>query len=135
MNRLAYKPGLDVVLDRLRRLFAREAQDQLFAVCETPSRALADFAARHPEGFCPCPDPHERAAFWDRLLSERAAVEDDSVPSAYPSEKSRWARPAVSRAELCRARSGRATSRTPAESCTRRPAGTRPSSLRGCCGQ
>jgi hypothetical protein len=86
MNTLAYKPGLDVVLDRLRRLYARQAQDQLFAVCETPSQALADFAARHPEGFCPCPDPHERAAFWDRLLAERAAVEDDSVPSAYLSE-------------------------------------------------
>lgn len=83
---LAYKPTLPDVLTRLRSLYDRRAGDRIFAVMETPSRAIAEFRARYPEGYCEAPDPSERVAFWDRHLSERAAVDDDSIPSAYLSE-------------------------------------------------
>ncbi len=82
----AYKPTLGEALARLRALYERRAQDQVLAVMETPSRALADFGERYPAGYCMAPDPAERIAFWDRLFAERAAVEDDSIPSAYLSE-------------------------------------------------
>lgn len=83
---LAYKPTLDGVLPRLESLYARRAADRVFAVMEVASPALAEFGQRHPAGYCSQPTAAERVAFWDRLLSERAAVEDDSVPSAYLSE-------------------------------------------------
>ena len=82
----AYKPTLPQVLNRLRSLYQRRAQDQIFAVMETPSRAIAEFQVRYTEGYCDAPDPAERIAFWDRHFSERTAVDDDSVPSAYLSE-------------------------------------------------
>jgi hypothetical protein len=53
---------------------------------EVPSPALERFAAAHPEGGCDYPDPRERVAFWEELLAERAAIFDDTVPSAYLSE-------------------------------------------------
>ena len=53
---------------------------------ELPTAALADFGRRYPQPECDYPDPMERAEFWDRLLGERAAVEDDSIPSAVLSE-------------------------------------------------
>ena len=81
-----YKPSLGEVLVRLRCLYERTAGDQIFAVMETPSQAIAEFQNRYAEGYCEAPDPAERIAFWDRLYSERAAIEDDSVPSAYLSE-------------------------------------------------
>ncbi len=81
-----YKPILSDVLPGLRRLYERRAQDRIFAVMETPSRALAEFQARYSEGYCEAPDPAGRIAFWNWYYSERAAVEDDSVPSAYLSE-------------------------------------------------
>lgn len=82
----AYKPTLTDVLPRLRSLYERQAQDQIFALMETPSRAIAEFQQRYAEGYCDAPDPSERIAFWNQLHSERAAIEDDSVPSAYLSE-------------------------------------------------
>lgn len=82
----AYKPAMNEVLARLRALYERRAEDRIFAVMETPSRAIEAFKDRYREGYCDQPDPAERIAFWDRLLAERAAVEDDSVPSAYLSE-------------------------------------------------
>ena len=51
-----------------------------------PSPALDAFAARYPHAACDYPDPADRADFWDRLLRERAAIEDDALPSAYLSE-------------------------------------------------
>jgi len=51
-----------------------------------PSPTLVEFRRQHPHTECDFPDPAERADFWDRLLSERTAVEDDSLPSAYLSE-------------------------------------------------
>jgi hypothetical protein len=53
---------------------------------EVPSAALADFQGQYSAGYCQYPDPSARIEFWDRRLSERAAVEDDSIPSAYLSE-------------------------------------------------
>jgi hypothetical protein len=53
---------------------------------EVPSRALAEFAQQYPQPQCTYPDPLKRAEFWDRLLCERAAIEDDSIPCAYLSE-------------------------------------------------
>ena len=86
MSPLAYKPNAAEVLARLRSLYERRAQDRIFAAMEVPSPALEAFGEQYPPGYCNYPDPAERIEFWDRLLSERAAVEDDSIPSAYPSE-------------------------------------------------
>jgi hypothetical protein len=86
LNSLTYKPRLDETLVRLRSLYAREAQDRVFALFDIPGLAIARFRTAHPEGFCAYPDPAERIAFWDSLLSERVAVGDDSIPSVYPSE-------------------------------------------------
>ena len=86
LKRIAYKPHAEAVLAGLRELYERRAGDRVFASMEVPSQALAAFRRDHPEGFCAAPDPQERIAFWDRFLRERAAVEDDSIPSAYLSE-------------------------------------------------
>ncbi len=83
---IAYKPGAADVMERLRRLYERRAESRIFASMEVPSRALAEFRRKHHEGFCDCPDPRERIAFWDSMLKERAGIEDDSIPSAYLSE-------------------------------------------------
>jgi len=84
--RLAYKPSLAAVLERLRGLYSRRAPERICASFEAPSRALAGFAAQHTAAFCDYPDPAGRAAFWDAFLQERAALEDDSIPLAYLSE-------------------------------------------------
>jgi hypothetical protein len=86
MNPLAYRLDFAAVSERLRSLYERRAQDRIFAVFEVPSVTLAEFRAQYAEGFCNYPDPSVRVHFWDELLRERAAVEDDSVPSAYLSE-------------------------------------------------
>jgi hypothetical protein len=86
MDSLAYKPGLPETLSRLRSLYERQAADRVFAVMGVPSQTLAEFRERHGDGFCEYPDPAERIDFWDRLLKERTAVEDDSVPLVYLSE-------------------------------------------------
>ena len=86
MTMLAYKPNAAEVLPRLRLLYARQSLDRIFATTQVPSPALADFARQYPEGFCQYPEPDERIAFWDRLLSERKSLEDDSIPLAYMSE-------------------------------------------------
>ena len=86
MDSLAYKPALPETLSRLRSLYERRAADRIFAVMDVPSRALAEFQERYGDDFCDYPDPAERIEFWDRLLKERMAVEDDSVPLVYLSE-------------------------------------------------
>ena len=83
---LAYCPDLVAVMGRLRSLYARRAPDQVFAVMDTPSGALERFAREHAAGYCACPDPVGRLAFWDQHLARKAAVLDDGVPSAYLSE-------------------------------------------------
>ena len=83
---LSYFPQGMAVLDRLRNLYEDRPQDRIFARMGTPSRAVEAFAAQYEPGYCAYPDPAERVAFWDAHLQERAAVEDDSVPSAYLSE-------------------------------------------------
>jgi len=86
METLAYKPNLGDVLERLRLLYERRAQDRICASFEAPSEVLTEFQAHHPEGFCDDPDLSARIAFWDALFRERMAVRDDTVPSAYLSE-------------------------------------------------
>lgn len=83
---LSYKPNAAEVFPRLRMLYDRRAGDRILATMSVPSAALAEFARQYPQVQCAYPDPAGRAAFWDRLLQERAALEDDSLPSAYLSE-------------------------------------------------
>ena len=86
MERLAYKPHLDDVLARLGLLYERQAQDRILATMQVPSAALSAFARQYPGTSCEYPAPESRILFWDALLRERAALEDDSVPSVYLSE-------------------------------------------------
>jgi len=86
MDTLAYKPDLDDVLARLGSLHQRQARDRIFANLEVPCAALEQFRREYGEGYCDYPDLSARVEFWDRLLAERAGVEDDSVPLAYLSE-------------------------------------------------
>ncbi len=86
MDTLAYKINSDEVAHRLRSLYGREAQDQIFASFEIPSVALRRFSQDYPDSFCDYPDPHTRIRFWDDLLKERISLNDDSLPSAYLSE-------------------------------------------------
>jgi hypothetical protein len=81
-----YKANADDVRERLRLFLDERVQDRVFATLGVPSAALAEFRRTHDDGFCEYPDPQERAAFWDALLAERTALEDDSIPSAYLSE-------------------------------------------------
>ena len=83
---LAYKPNSAEVFPRLRMLYQRQAGDRIFATMSIPSRAIAEFAEQYSQPECEYPDPVQRADFWDRRLSERALIEDDSLPSAYLSE-------------------------------------------------
>jgi len=83
---LAYKPNAGDAIDRLRLLHSRGAMDRILAALSIPSAALDEFGRKYAHGFCEYPDPGERIAFWDKFLRERAALEDDSIPSAYLSE-------------------------------------------------
>ena len=83
---LSYCPHGAEVLERLRRLYEERSQDIVLAAMQVPSRALAEFAERHPSGRCEYPDPGERIQFWDALFEERTALYDDSIPRAYVSE-------------------------------------------------
>jgi len=80
---LSYCPGGWQRLKRPRGFYAERPQDQVSARMEVPTQALKKFAERYPPGYTPCPDLNERVAFWDELMSERAAIEDDSIPSVY----------------------------------------------------
>jgi hypothetical protein len=83
---LSFCPHGEEVLARLRKLYAGRDGATVCAAMAVPSPAMERFAAAHPEGGCDYPDPAARIAFWEELLAERAAVHDDTVPSAYPSE-------------------------------------------------
>lgn len=86
LNTIAYKANAEEVTERLRLLYERRCEDRIFAAFEVPSAALAEFQREHGEGLCDYPDPSIRIDFWDRALKGRAAVHDDSIPSAYLSE-------------------------------------------------
>lgn len=73
-------------IERLRCLYETRPPNRIFAVIQTPSQVLESFAQQYAEGYTSQPDPADRADFWDRLLSERMAVDDDSIPCAYLSE-------------------------------------------------
>jgi len=83
---LDYCGGGEEVFTRLRCLYKKRDTSIICARTDTPSKTLKEFAERHTSGFCDYPDPVERAIFWDRYLSERKDICDDSVPSAYLSE-------------------------------------------------
>jgi hypothetical protein len=83
---LHYCPDGWARLERLRALYTERPQDRIFACMEVETQALRKFAAMHPPGYTERPCLAERVAFWDELLSERAAISDDSIPSAYLSE-------------------------------------------------
>jgi hypothetical protein len=83
---LLYCPDLAARLERLRALYTDRSQDRIFARMEVETNALRKFAAKYPPGYTGCPDLAQRVAFWDELLAERAAIHDDSIPSAYLSE-------------------------------------------------
>jgi len=86
MESLVYKPGVNAVVERLRGLYQRRAQDRILASFEIPCATLARFREQYPHGFCGYPEPHQRIRFWDDLLKERSGLQDDSIPSAYLSE-------------------------------------------------
>ena len=48
----AYKANAEPVMDRLRRLYARQAQDRIFATFAVPNAALDAFGRAHEKGFC-----------------------------------------------------------------------------------
>jgi len=73
-------------LERLRGLYEKRPQDEIFARMEVSTEALRLFAERYPHGPTQCPDLNDRVAFWDALLGERVPICDDSVPAAYLSE-------------------------------------------------
>ena len=83
---LSYCAGGYETLERLDRLYGDRAPDMVCATFEFPTAAMRRFAQVHPAGFCGYPDPAERIAWWDEHLRERAAVRDDTVPSAYLTE-------------------------------------------------
>ena len=87
MNGLEYKANAAEVFARLEQLIARKAQDCIFASFILPTQAMKDFQKQYSGDFSTeYPDPVERIRFWDRHLSERRLIEDDSLPAAYPSE-------------------------------------------------
>jgi hypothetical protein len=81
-----YCPDGAARLERLRSLYTERPQDRIFARMEVETNALRKFAARNPPAYTVCPDLKQRVAFWDELFAERAAIHDDSIPSAYLSE-------------------------------------------------
>ena len=83
---LSYCPKAELILDRLRQLYQKRSQQVILAKMNTPSRALANFAAKHKAGFCSYPDIHERIEFWDAYTKEHIHIYDDSIPTAYLSE-------------------------------------------------
>jgi hypothetical protein len=72
--------------ERLREFYGGRPQDRIFARIEVPTTALREFAHRYAAGPTLQPAIDERVSFWDGMLKERAAVSDDSIPSAYLSE-------------------------------------------------
>jgi len=73
-------------MERLRSLYTDRRQDRIFARMDAETDALRKFAAKYPPGYTHRPALAERVDFWDELLAERAAIQDDSIPSVYLSE-------------------------------------------------
>lgn len=86
MNDLAYKANLDATLSRLQELHERRATDRVFAVFQVPNRRVARFRDECEGGYVDYPDPAARIRFWDEVMRETSAIEDDSVPNVYPTE-------------------------------------------------
>jgi hypothetical protein len=83
---LGYCPDGAARLERLRALYTEPSQDRILARMDVETSALRKFASEYSPGYTDCPDLAQRVAFWNGLLAERAAIHDDSIPSAYLSE-------------------------------------------------
>ena len=84
MCTLTYKPGYAEVLERLRRLYERRG-----AIASSPrwrSQPALPIRRQYPQPQCDYPDPGRAGRILGQAAAERAAVEDDSLPSAYLSE-------------------------------------------------
>lgn len=82
---LSYCPGGSETLARLSELFVERSPRRICATFDFQTQALQQFARTH-SAVTEYPNPHERAHFWNAHLSERRALCDDSVPSAYLTE-------------------------------------------------
>ena len=83
---MKYKRNLAEVLQRLDDFYALRGTDRIYAKMNIPVPALDRYQAETTGGLVEYPDMHRRIAFWDECLSVHTDSEDDSVPSAYPTE-------------------------------------------------
>ena len=68
MESIKYKKNAEDVLERLRTLTNRKAQDQIFAAFILPSKAMKDFQKEYKGDFITeYPDPEKRMKFWKKL--------------------------------------------------------------------
>jgi hypothetical protein len=81
-----YCPDGAARLERLTSLYTDRPEDRIFARMDVETNAVRKFAAKYPPGYTDRPDLAQRVAFWDEQFAERAAIHDDSIPSAYLSE-------------------------------------------------
>ena len=51
MERIAYKPGANDVIERLNTLYERRAGDRIFADFQIPTSTMDQFRADHVEGY------------------------------------------------------------------------------------
>jgi len=86
MDEIRYKKSVGSIIERLKTLYERKANDQIFADFQIPSKTIDQFRNSHKAEYTSYPDPKERAHFWDTLLKEKRLAEDDNIPSAYLSE-------------------------------------------------
>ena len=86
MDEIKYKKSADSIIERLKPLYERKANDQIFADFQIPSKTMDQFRENNKAEYTSYPDPLERAHFWDSLLKEKMLAEDDNIPSAYLSE-------------------------------------------------
>lgn len=80
------KVNFDEAVARLFDLYSGKGKDRLFAVMETPSEVLKEYARTHRSVEREYPPLDERVDFWLRLFEEKKEIEDDGIPCAYLSE-------------------------------------------------
>lgn len=83
---MLYKKNCTEVFARLSALYGRKGRGRIYATIEIDNPELRDAMAGVADGACDYPDLNDRLAFWDRILRQRADVEDDSIPICYCSE-------------------------------------------------
>ena len=83
---MLYKKNYKEVIARLKDFYSGKCRDEIRVRMNIPNPVLERMKREVKEGPVPCPDPEERADFWDRCLSVYADLKDDSIPCAYISE-------------------------------------------------